>query len=83
MPLDRHLEDIGAAVDAMRNCAAEAGRAADAFDITLIVMRKANLDPLKRYRDMAIERCLVGSSMPTNRTACGGISTYSENGCRP
>jgi probable F420-dependent oxidoreductase len=63
MPLDLHLEDIGAAVDAMRNRVAEAGRDANAFDITQVVMRKANLDDLERYRDMGIDRCLVGSSI--------------------
>jgi alkanesulfonate monooxygenase SsuD/methylene tetrahydromethanopterin reductase-like flavin-dependent oxidoreductase (luciferase family) len=63
MPLDLHLEDVGASVAAMRQRVSEAGRDPGRFDVTLIVMSRTTVDKLQRFRDVGVDRCLVGASM--------------------
>jgi len=65
MPLDLHLEDPGRAIAEMRRRVGEAGRDADRFDITMVVMSKATVDNLSRFRDLGVDRCLVGAPMST------------------
>lgn len=63
MPLDRHLEDPATAIAEMRRRVAANGRDAKRFQITLIVMTKTTPDKLARFRDMGVDRCLVGAPM--------------------
>lgn len=63
MPLDLHLDDPAASIDRMRKSVAEHGRDPARFDITLIVMSRTTVDKLQRFRDLGVDRCLVGPSM--------------------
>jgi len=63
MPLDVHLEDVGAAVAGMRASVAEAGRDPAKFDVTMIVMSRTTVEKLQRFRDQGVDRCLVGAPM--------------------
>ena len=63
MPLDVHLEDPAASIADMRRRVAEEGRDAKSFDITMLLMSRVTLEKLERYRDLGVDRCLVGVGM--------------------
>ena len=62
-PVDVGLPDVAAALDSFRQLVAGQGRDPDAVAINLQIMDTANLDKLKVYRDLGIERATVGVSM--------------------
>lgn len=63
MPLDLHLKAPADSIAEMRRRVAECGRDPKRFEISLIVMSKTTPDKLARFRDMGVDRCLVGASM--------------------
>jgi len=63
MPLDLHLEEPGESIAKMRRRVEEAGRDPAGFDITIVVMSKTTIDKLARFRDLGVDRCLVGAPM--------------------
>lgn len=63
MPVDLVLEDVGAAVQHFRGLVRAAGRDPAALEITLQAMVPPDLDTLKRYRDIGIDRVTVGVSV--------------------
>jgi probable F420-dependent oxidoreductase len=65
MPLDLHLEDPGKSITRMRRSVEEAGRDPASFEITMVVMSKTTVDKLALFRDLGIDRCLVGAPMAT------------------
>lgn len=62
-PVDVALGDVAAAVNEFRNALREKGRDPAKVPITLSAMERPPLDTLKRYRDIGIERVLVGVSV--------------------
>lgn len=62
-PVDISLPDVGAAIDSFRQQVTDRGRDPDTVAINLQIMDTANLDKLKAYRDLGIERATVGVSM--------------------
>lgn len=65
MPLDLHLEDPSESIARMRRSVEEAGRDAASFEITMVVMSKTTVDKLLFFRDLGVDRCLVGAPMAT------------------
>lgn len=61
-PVDVALMDVKADMAAFREEVKEHGRDPDAIAINLQIMDTSNLDKLKEYRDIGIERCTVGVS---------------------
>ena len=59
-PVDVAMGDVQGAVTAFREEVQRAGRKPDSVRINIQIMDTANLDKLKRYRDMGIERATVG-----------------------
>ncbi len=63
MPLDLHLEEPGKSIATMRRRVEEAGRDPACFEISIVVMSKATRDKLAHFRDLGVDRCLVGAPM--------------------
>lgn len=62
MPVSATLGDIPKAIDNFRELVLEAGRQPEDIDITLIVMEKPVIDRLKYFRDLGINRAIVGAN---------------------
>jgi probable F420-dependent oxidoreductase len=62
-PVDIALPDVAADLADFRRQVEAAGRAPDAVSINIQIMDTVNLDKLKVYRDMGIERATVGVSI--------------------
>ncbi|MAG33899.1 MAG: LLM class F420-dependent oxidoreductase [Deltaproteobacteria bacterium] len=63
MPIDLHLEDAGRSIATMRRRVEKAGRDPASFEITMVVLSKATSEKLARFRDLGVDRCLVGAPM--------------------
>jgi probable F420-dependent oxidoreductase len=63
MPLDIHLEDAGKSITQVRRMVREAGRDPARFEITMVVMTRTTVDKLQRFRDLGVDRCLVGAPL--------------------
>ena len=61
-PVDIGLGDIAASIAAFREEVRAAGRDPDQVEINVQFMDVGNLDKLKRYRDLGIERATIGVS---------------------
>ena len=57
------MGDVEASIAAFREQVKEAGRDPDAVEITIQIMDTGNLDKLKEYRDLGIQRATIGVSM--------------------
>lgn len=62
MPVSASLEDLPKAITDFRGLLTEAGRNPDDVDITLIVMEKPVIDRLKFFRDLGVNRAIVGGA---------------------
>jgi len=62
-PVDVAMPDVAADVEAFRQLVADHDRDPDSVAINIQIMDTANLDKLKEYRDMGIERATIGVSM--------------------
>lgn len=60
MPMDIALGDVGKKVAKFRQIAGEAGRDPAAIPITVVAMGDVDLATLSHYRDIGVERTLVG-----------------------
>ncbi len=61
MPMDIALGDVAKKVAKFRQIAGESGRDPDAIAITVVVMGDVDLATLSHYRDIGVERTLVGA----------------------
>jgi alkanesulfonate monooxygenase SsuD/methylene tetrahydromethanopterin reductase-like flavin-dependent oxidoreductase (luciferase family) len=62
-PVDVAMGDVAETVAAFREEVKEAGRDPDEIEINIQIMDTSNLDRLKEYRDMGIQRATIGVSM--------------------
>ena len=62
-PVDVALGDVGAALSSFKEEVKAAGRDPEAVRVNLQIMDTDNLDKLKEYRDLGIERATIGVSM--------------------
>ncbi len=62
-PVDVALPDVKSALASFRQLVAEQGRDPDAVAINLQIMDTTDLDKLKVYRDLGIERATIGVAM--------------------
>jgi probable F420-dependent oxidoreductase len=62
-PVDVAMGDVAESVAAFREEVRQAGRDPDAVAINIQIMDTVNLDRLKAYRDLGIQRATVGVSM--------------------
>ena len=62
-PVDVALPDIKQAISDFRQLVTDAGRDPDQVAINLQIMDTSNLDKLKLYRDLGIERATIGVAM--------------------
>jgi alkanesulfonate monooxygenase SsuD/methylene tetrahydromethanopterin reductase-like flavin-dependent oxidoreductase (luciferase family) len=62
-PVDIALADVAADVAAFRSQVAELGRDPDTVAINIQIMDTGNIDKLKEYRDLGIQRATVGVSI--------------------
>ncbi|HEY7776675.1 MAG TPA: LLM class F420-dependent oxidoreductase [Kineobactrum sp.] len=60
MPVDVAMGDVGAAITAFRQQVAGNGRDPQQVPITLQTLITPDLDTLRRYRDMGVERVVIG-----------------------
>ncbi|HXC37739.1 MAG TPA: LLM class F420-dependent oxidoreductase [Burkholderiales bacterium] len=67
-PIDIGAKDYGNKLERFRNALRAAGRDPAKVPVTLVLMGDADLDKMKRYRDLGIERLVVnvGSQVETN-----------------
>ena len=61
-PVDIALGNVAEAISGFRKEVRAAGRDADSVEINIQIMDTANLDKLKRYRDLGVHRATVGVS---------------------
>lgn len=62
-PVDVAMGDVAQSVASFREEVKAAGRNPDDIEINIQIMDTSNLDKLKEYRDMGIERATIGVSM--------------------
>ena len=62
-PVDVAMGDVAATLAAFREEVREAGRDAEEVEINIQIMDTSNLDKLKEYRDMGVQRATIGVSM--------------------
>ena len=62
-PVDIALGDVAASIGAFREQVSAAGRDPNSVEINIQIMDTGNLDKLKHYRDLGIERATIGVSM--------------------
>lgn len=62
MPMDIALGDVTKKVAKFRQIASEAGRDPDTVPITIVAMGDIDLTTLARYRDIGVERTVVGAA---------------------
>ncbi|MDG1389923.1 MAG: LLM class F420-dependent oxidoreductase [Halioglobus sp.] len=62
-PVDVAMGDVAKTVESFREEVRQAGRDPADIDINIQIMDTGNLDKLKEYRDMGIERATIGVSM--------------------
>ncbi len=62
-PVDVALPDVAAELSAFRELVRRAGRDPADVEINLQIMDTQNLDKLKHYRDLGVERATIGVSM--------------------
>jgi probable F420-dependent oxidoreductase len=62
-PVDVAMGDVAASLAGFREEVAAAGRNPDDVEINIQIMDTANLDKLKEYRDLGIQRATIGVSM--------------------
>jgi probable F420-dependent oxidoreductase len=62
-PVDVGLEDVAESVAAFRESVTAAGRSPAEVEINMQIMDTGNLDRLKYYRDMGVQRATIGVSM--------------------
>jgi alkanesulfonate monooxygenase SsuD/methylene tetrahydromethanopterin reductase-like flavin-dependent oxidoreductase (luciferase family) len=60
MPVDVAMGDVQEGLRAFRQQVAENGRNPDAVPVTLQTLITPDLDTLKRYRDLGVERVVIG-----------------------
>ena len=61
-PVDIGMGDVAASIAAFREEVRAAGRDPDRVEINIQIMDLGNLDKLKRYRDLGVERATIGVS---------------------
>lgn len=61
MPMDIALGDVAKKVAKFRQIAGDSDRDPDAIPITIVAMGDIDLPTLKRYRDIGVERTLIGA----------------------
>lgn len=59
-PVDIAMGDVDRALEEFRNEVREAGRDPDEIEINIQIMDTGNLDKLKEYRDLGIQRATIG-----------------------
>lgn len=62
-PVDVAMGDVAASVASFREEVRAAGRDPDAVEINIQIMDTGNLDKLKQYQDLGIDRATIGVSM--------------------
>ena len=62
-PVDVAMQDVSRDVQHFRDLLAQAGREQENVQINIQIMDTTNLDKLKAYRDMGVERATVGVSI--------------------
>jgi alkanesulfonate monooxygenase SsuD/methylene tetrahydromethanopterin reductase-like flavin-dependent oxidoreductase (luciferase family) len=62
-PVDVAMGDVAETVAAFKEEVREAGRDPEEVDINIQIMDTSNLDKLKEYRDMGIQRATIGVNM--------------------
>ena len=62
-PVDVAMGDVGETLAVFRDEVREAGRDPDTVEINIQIMDTANLDKLKEYRDLGVQRATIGVSM--------------------
>ncbi len=62
-PVDVAMGDVATALAEFKEEVKQAGRNADDVEINIQIMDTANLDKLKEYRDLGIQRATIGVSM--------------------
>ena len=62
-PVDVAMPNVAEDVEAFRQLVSENDRDPDSVAINIQIMDTANLDKLKAYRDMGIERATIGVTM--------------------
>ena len=62
-PVDVAMGDVAATLAAFREEVRQAGRDAEDVEINIQIMDTSNLDKLKEYRDMGVQRATIGVSM--------------------
>lgn len=62
-PVDVAMGDVTASIDSFRDEVTAAGRNPDEVEINVQIMDTQNLDKLKEYRDLGIQRATIGVSM--------------------
>ena len=62
-PVDVAMGDVAATLAAFREEVREAGRDVGDVEINIQIMDTSNLDKLKEYRDMGVQRATIGVSM--------------------
>ncbi|GHD06324.1 LLM class F420-dependent oxidoreductase [Halioglobus japonicus] len=62
-PVDVALGDVAASIAAFKEQVREAGRNPDEVEINIQIMDTSNMDKLKEYRDMGIQRATIGVNM--------------------
>ncbi|MFT5482276.1 MAG: putative F420-dependent oxidoreductase [Halieaceae bacterium] len=60
MPVDLGMADVGQSIASFREMVLGEGREPDAVPVSLQTMITPDLDALKRYRDMGVERVIIG-----------------------
>ncbi len=61
-PVDVAMGDVASTLEAFREEVKEAGRNPDEIEINIQIMDNRNLDKLKEYRDMGVQRATIGVS---------------------
>jgi probable F420-dependent oxidoreductase len=61
-PVDIAMGDVAATLEEFREEVKQAGRDPDAVEINIQIMDTANLDKLKAYRDLGVQRATIGVS---------------------
>ena len=62
-PVDVAMGDVAVAIEEFRELVKAAGREPDAVEINIQIMDTANLDKLKHYRDLGVQRATIGVAM--------------------
>lgn len=80
-PVDVAMGDVQASVASFRQQVVEAGRDPQSVEINIQIMDTSNMDKLKAYRDMGVQRAIIGVSMEgwgKSETVMPMIDRYAE-----